>query len=147
MHKQGGYSHELCTYPHGGGGGSSTFNLPDLRNVWAVGAGTWAVLADVAEALPTITGTLAALTGTSDNGGRLYAAWGGTGALVQSLHTGTAFNVCNITAGNSSYRTMAATEHHIDTIKFDAHDSNAIYNRGNHVTPASVALTPCIVYE
>lgn len=119
----------------GSGDGSSTFNLPDLRNVWTVGAGTNAALADVAEGLPNVTGSTPATNivtfGTDERTGEIWN--GAIGAYWQEMH----YN--NQSTGQQTNQ--------INWFSVDASRSNAIYGAQSHVTPASVALTPCIVYE
>lgn len=127
----------------GSGDGSSTFNLPDLRNVWTVGAGTNAALADVAEGLPNVTGEAGLRGGPLANGDvklvqNRSVNPNNTGALYLFLHTNSFYDVATGALENGS---------HIDAISLDLSRGNAIYGASAHVTPASVALTPCIVYE
>lgn len=119
----------------GTGDGSTTFNVPDLRNVWAVGAGTSAVGADVAEGLPDIQGRFNTLTGT-----RSWLIRTASGAFSKTNNTDTPGE------GNSELQSVADTSR-TNSVFFHASNSNPIYGASTHVTPASVALTPCIIYE
>lgn len=110
----------------GSGDGSTTFNLPDLRGRWMMGADAErAAGEEVAEGLPNITGEVSAI----------YANTRGqyNGALYMiAISSGTEMT----TPGDGSVG-----------LGFNAHNSNAIYGAQSHVTPASVAVLPCIVYE
>ena len=115
----------------GQGDGSTTFNLPDLRGRWMMGADAErAAGEEVAEGLPGITGSLSATNiltadiGDVERAGALSAA---TGEI-----------------GGTRNNTQA---YQITAISFNASLSNAIYGASQHVTPASVAVLPCIVYE
>lgn len=128
----------------GSGDGSSTFNLPDLRNVWTVGAGTNAALADVAEGLPNITGTA---------GFRKYQTTA-DGNIVYASANAPAGNAFSFADGGSTYTfadyisfALEGTRYPADALNFNASNASSIYGASAHVTPASVALTPCIVYE
>ena len=111
----------------GAGDGSSTFNLPDLRNEWVQGAGTNAVGADIAEGLPNIWGHQDSdyHLDTADAYGAFYF-----------LHTSTYYY----------QRENAGTATPAD-LAFDASRANAIYGASDHVTPKSKALKACIIYE
>lgn len=111
----------------GEGDGETTFNLPDLRDVWILCAGTEHEAGDsVVEGLPNITGSVSAV----------YAGVRGqtSGAMSMSATSPNSPQVINSNAGSVG-------------IDFNAHDSNPIYGSSAHVTPASVAVLPCIVYE
>lgn len=109
----------------GAGDGSTTFNLPDLRGKWLMGAdeehnaGT-----EVEEGLPNIEGTFV-LWG-SPKTGCFYAT-----ATFETIDVGA-------TGGYDCKR---------GTCGFDASRASAIYGASQHVTPASVAVLPCIIYE
>lgn len=130
----------------GAGDGANTFNLPDLRDVWILCAGTEHEAGDsVAEGLPNITGGLAVNNNTYESGkGRLLGHTGGaSGAFSNSYDTqneGSGFQ--KVTSP-----VIPAGVPHIDAFMFYASLSNSIYGASTHVTPASVAVLPCIVYE
>ena len=116
----------------GSGDGANTFNLPDLRDVWILCAGTEHEAGDsVVEGLPNITGLygmnniLTNQTVAPTVEGAIYAATiadGGTHAFTPGY--------CNLGG-----------------FRFSAALSNSIYGASQHVTPASVAVLPCIVFE
>lgn len=106
----------------GEGDGETTFNLPDLRDVWILCAGTEHEAGDaVAEGLPNITGSITSM--------QLNI----TGAFFISAESR---NCTDSTAGNT-----------FCVANLDASRSNAIYGASDHVTPRSTVLTPCIIYE
>ena len=105
----------------GQGDGSTTFNLPDLRGKWLMGADAErAAGAEVAEGLPDITGEIITIAGYGTGAFRFY----GTPAY-------------NCAAGGLGF-------YHTN---FAASRVSAIYGSSAHVTPASLAVLPCIVYE
>lgn len=115
----------------GEGDGETTFNLPDLRDVWILCAGTEHEAGDsVAEGLPNITGEL----GWSVSWLFSRANGAFTGA------PGTSTNVVS-----TEIRTNSSIPYGYGIL--DASRSSAIYGASDHVTPASVAVLPCIVYE
>ena len=106
---------------YGEGDSVTTFNLPDLRDQWILCAGTeHEAGAEVAEGLPNITGEIIAISGY------------GTGAF---LSYGTHAYTCP-PGGQGFYYT-----------NFAASRVSAIYGASDHVTPKSIVLTPCIIYE
>ena len=106
---------------YGEGDSVTTFNLPDLRDQWILCAGTeHEAGAEVAEGLPNITGEIITISGY------------GTGAF---LSYGTSAYNCS-TGGQGFYHT-----------NFAASRVSAIYGASTHVTPKSIVLTPCIIYE
>lgn len=112
----------------GEGDGSTTFNLPDLRDVWILCAGTEHEAGDaVAEGLPNITGYI-------------------TEAPDQAL-CGSASGAFTVVANHTNNAPSGAVRTLPVRISFDASRSSAIYGASDHVTPASVAVLPCIVYE
>jgi microcystin-dependent protein len=116
----------------GSGDGSTTFNIPDLRDRYIIGANTNALGTQIAEQLPNITGDVAA----QNTGGSIMAVGAGDpqhGALYCSD-----FNNENIT--HYSGRGQA------NTLNFNASRSNSIYTDKGHVYPLSLALLPCIKY-
>lgn len=120
----------------GSGDGSSTFNLPDLRNVWTVGAGTNAALADVAEGLPNITGRVLFCSPSNSDINIIRFSEG----CFSSTHEEESDH------GELVYN-AAPPPTHRNLLSFNAGNDSAVYGASQHVTPASVALTPCIVYE
>lgn len=112
----------------GEGDGSTTFNLPDLRDVWILCAGTEHEAGDsVAEGLPNITGTISAIY-----------------ANTRTEFDG-ALSMVDTTTPNSP-QTVQTNAGSVG-LSFDAHDANPIFGASAHVTPASVAVLPCIVFE
>ena len=110
----------------GAGDGSTTFNLPDLRGRWLMGADAErAAGEEVAEGLPNITGVVSAIYSNTrgEYNGALYMI-------------NTSYGAVQTTSGNGSVG-----------LAFNAHNSNAVYGAQSHVTPASVALLWCIIYE
>ena len=120
----------------GQGDGSTTFELPDFRGKWMMGADAEHTAGEeVAEGLPNITGQIRKTGG----GGAIIAISSGqatvSGALSIKIYEDAAF--VSTDTNNLSAR----------SIDFDASGSNPIYGASDHVTPASVAVLPCIVYE
>ena len=106
---------------YGAGDGSTTFNVPDLRGRWIVGADAeQAAGEEVAEGLPNITGLTRCPTRV------------GSGAF---------------TADESEVYYFGTGNEGIFSLEFDASRSSPIYGAQDHVTPESVALLPCIIYE
>ena len=120
----------------GEGDGSTTFNLPDLRGRWMMGADeTHAVGSYITEGVPEITGNFNTLTGTG--------AWlirTALGAFRKTDNENTSGEL------DSELQSVQNT-HRTNSVYFSASASNAIYGAQSHVTPASVAVLPCIVYE
>ena len=108
---------------YGAGDGETTFNLPDYRDRWGVFAGTTHETGEkVEEGLPNITGYFTSMQ--KNIGGAFSADSGITAACMIS------------SAGNS-----------FGTTRLDASRSSSVYGASDHVTPASIALYPCIIYE
>ena len=115
----------------GKGDGSTTFNIPDLRDRYIIGANTNALGAKIAEQLPNITGTCdlnidfynlnlnssGALRGTSGP----YERGMGLNSILQHRPTN-------------------------QRIQFNATNSTSIYVNNGRVYPLSLALLPCIKY-
>lgn len=126
----------------GEGDGSTTFNLPDLRDVWILCAGTEHEAGDsVAEGLPNIIGS-AIMRQIQENENTII--------LDIMANPSGAFAMASLQANNFNryigyglfIESYAGTR-----LTFNAQTSNAIYGASTHVTPASVAVLPCIVYE
>ena len=112
---------------YGAGDGTTTFNLPDYRDRWGVFAGTTHETGEnVEEGLPNITGG-SSVAGVTEN----FAGYG-------AFRTGAA------TAAFFGTAPPTYPQHNFD---FDASRSSAVYGASDHVTPASVTLYPCIIYE
>ena len=111
----------------GAGDGSTTFNLPDLRNRTVQGA-NGNLMAYLEAGLPNITGALAAIRNAN-------ATAGGTGSGVFEETASTAGGV---SGGNSqSYRNY----------NFSAQRSNSIYGHSTTVQPPSLAVNWFIQYQ
>ena len=101
----------------GDGDGSTTFNVPDLRDRYIIGANANALGAYIAEQLPNITGATAHYYRTEDyEQGALYQIAKGERYL----------------GGNS--------QTYICGIAIDASRSNSVYTNNGKVYPASIAL-------
>lgn len=117
----------------GEGDGETTFNLPDLRDVWILCAGTEHEAGDsVAEGLPEIAGSYIACQINNSH------------AVVTSV-TG-AYSQTNQGSGGIANAAAASGTLLYPTF-FNASRYNAIYGASDHVTPKSTVLTPCIIYE
>ena len=101
---------------YGDGDGSKTFNIPDLRDRYIIGANTNALGTYIAEQLPNITGGFYADT---------YTTGYGSGAFSSQTN-----NYSNEAGSNRAYAYFS----------FDAHKSNAIYTDNGKVYPLSLAL-------
>ena len=106
---------------YGSGDGSTTFNIPDLRDRYIIGANTNALGAKVAEQLPNIIGGLSYLTTTSPNGV-------GFGALYY-----------NDTKESIFASAITTAEVCVDP-QLNAARSSTIYTDNGKVYPASIAL-------
>ena len=119
----------------GQGDGSTTFNLPDLRGRWLMGADAERTAGtEVAEGLPNVTGRFVLYNGS------------GVGMLAQ-YHT-PPFSYDPDFMPQGPYTISGPESNNGDqTMSFDLSTANPIYGAQDHVTPASVAVLPCIVYE
>ena len=109
----------------GEGDGATTFNLPDLRDRWIKYSGTENNVGEkIAEGLPNITGS--------------FYLWGKPGSGCFYVAEQFQFIRPGSQGGYENNRGWCG---------FDASLSNPIYGTSNQVTPKSVALLPCIVYE
>ena len=117
---------------YGAGDGSTTFNVPDLRGRWIVGADAeQAAGEEVAEGLPNITG----LYGMNNILTNQTAAPQVEGAIFAA------------TIADGGTYGFTSGRYNLGGFRFSAALSNSIYGASDHVTPASVALLPCIIYE
>ena len=108
---------------YGDGDGATTFNLPDMRNRFAEGAGTYSVGTAVEAGLPNITGTFG-LNGADIAGG---------GAIVPNVPT------LMVTGGSENAV-------HCYGFSFDASKSNSIYGLSDTVQPLALVLNYIIKY-
>ena len=117
----------------GEGDGETTFNLPDLRGKWLMGADAErAAGTEVAEGLPDISGWFYNITIINSHG----VVYSPSGVFSQEAR---------VSPGTGS--AAQATGDNIYVTYFNADQSSPIYGAQDHVTPASVAVLPCIVYE
>lgn len=105
---------------YGGGDGSTTFTLPDLRDRVAWGGTSVGTVKTAG--LPNITGTLPAVDQSTN-----YA----TGAFAVAGYA----NNTSVGSGSSGRQ-----------YSFDASKSNAIYGKSSTVQPPALTLLPCIKY-
>jgi len=112
---------------YGAGDGSTTFNLPDMRNRYPIGAGDNALGSYLAEQLPNVKGYIYGRT-TVD--GLTGIIWGD-----KRLFTGGANTETTVTTG------YAHTGQNLRyDLAFDASAYNSIYKDSGHVYPRSLAL-------
>lgn len=106
----------------GAGNGSTTFNLPDLRDRYIIGVNTNALGTKVAEQLPNINGYINNLSTT-------FATVGPTqhGAMTW-------------TGNQQIYYGNLGSPLYTGTLEFSASNSNAIYTNSGKVRPLSLAL-------
>lgn len=135
----------------GEGDGETTFNLPDLRDVWVLCAGTEHETGEsVAEGLPDLYGSLVFrpfATGTAQNPQYAPSVAVGAGGLftrtLASENPGSWNFAAEIGISSPDGEFLIGG----DRIRFWAQNANSIYGAQTHVTPASVAVLPCIVFE
>ena len=106
---------------YGSGDGSTTFNIPDLRDRYIIGADTNALGAYISEQLPNITGSM---NDRFSSGNKVIV---GTGAFY--------VNDQGIVKRNNSANDVYAA-----VLNFDANKSNSIYTDSGKVYPLSLAL-------
>lgn len=104
---------------YGSGDGSTTFNIPDLRDRYIIGADTNALGAYISEQLPNI-----------------------TGIIFNPVNTSGAFNTTTIPMSGYYYNNKGNIEDKVNQfqVNFDASRSNSIYTDSGKVYPASIAL-------
>ena len=102
---------------YGAGDGATTFNLPDLRDRYIIGANTNALGTYIAEQLPNITGSLIQLDST---------VHGSTGGFSWEQ--------------NTEKWLRGTTSVNRSDVSFDAHNSNSVYTDSGKVYPLSLAL-------
>lgn len=131
---------------YGAGDGATTFNIPDLRDKWAVGSGTlYAQGASVAEGLPNVNGIAGPTNILTEQS---YPPDGGT--LIEDEYYDVTHGALSCRVGKRGYlgngdATQLRCE--IYWITLNAAFNSTIYGSSQHVQPASVALLPCIIYE
>lgn len=111
---------------YGAGDGAQTFNLPNMRDRFAEGAGTYSVGTAVEAGLPNI-------TGTAKYDGAFNGGWSSNGALAGSGGDGILSTGGNLGNDNNLY------------INFNASNSNALY-KSTTVQPSSLVLNYIIKY-
>ena len=104
---------------YGTGDGSTTFNIPDLRDRYIIGANTNALGTKIAEQLPNITGYTQVWTTPDVN-------WGGAIKLIPN----TGYMRGEVSGSNIQY----------NGIEINASLANSVYTDTGHVYPASLAL-------
>ena len=104
----------------GSGDGSTTFNIPDLRDRYIIGANTNALGAYISEQLPNITGVMPI----------------GDGSILASNSLGAFKDYLSLTATLGFVTAVSSPT----SWKFNAHDSNATYSDNGKIYPASIAL-------
>ena len=112
---------------YGTGDGSTTFNIPDLRDRYIIGANTNALGTYVAEQLPNITGSLSFSTNITSISTTFLEF--PSGAFTIGLYNDGCVSTA-WTSGGASYRAS----------RFNAQNSNNIYADNDKVYPASIAL-------
>lgn len=110
----------------GSGDGSTTFNVPDLRDRYIIGANTNALGTYIAEQLPNIKGTLNFSPASNSSSG---VVWDETGAFTGTNPQGNFGNIQ--TSGYYGYQKL---------VSFSANSSNSVYTGNGKVYPASIAL-------
>ena len=107
---------------YGSGDGSTTFNIPDLRDRYIIGADTNALGAYISEQLPNISGSVGRLQGMAN---------------TTTLYADGAFSHDNVTQGEAN---GWGIEGNAFMISFNASSSNSVYTDNGKVYPASIAL-------
>ena len=108
---------------YGAGDGATTFNLPDMRDRFAEGAGTYSVGTAVEAGLPNITGILYLVTGSNDCTGSFY-----------------------FTSSTNSRISASVVANANNVIGFSASKSTSIYGNSTTVQPSSLVLNYVIKY-
>ena len=118
---------------YGEGDGTTTFNIPDLRDKWIKYYGVENNIGEILEeGLPNITGSLSNTACVRSNKNSVSQS----GALT-----------CTITTTSSNIDGARYSWGNLSSISFTASRSNSIYGASSHVTPNSIVLLPCIIYE
>ena len=111
---------------YGDGDGATTFNLPDMRNRFAEGAGTYSVGTAVEAGLPNITGVTSIYS---------YGDISSTGALKTVITASHGIN-----GGGSDWN------FHPSSLELDASKADSIYGKSSNVQPSSLVLNYVIKY-
>ena len=119
-----------------GGNGTATFRLPKAEDVIYAAGARHAVGEAVSEGLPDITGTIASRSYSISDGNMIWASNPGSAF----------FDYPVIYEGDGAHVAGASGAPGYDRVGFSAAKSNSIYGASAHVTPAGIALLPCIVY-
>ena len=106
---------------YGMGDGSTTFNIPDLRDRYIIGANTNALGTKISEQLPNIKGSIGDYNGLQ----------GGQSGALSYYSTG------NPTISSITGATYQA---YWSQVRLNAYNSNNIYSDNGHVHPNSIAL-------
>lgn len=120
---------------YGAGDGATTFNLPDMRDRFAEGAGTYTVGTAVEAGLPNITGSITSLVNIDDHA---YDSWSSynTGAFAENIKEDrTGPDIGSEISSDTAF-----------TLKFNASKYNSIYNKSNTVQPNSLIFNYIIKY-
>ena len=117
---------EVIGTVYGAGDGSTTFNLPDMRNRYPIGAGDNAPGTYVAEQLPNITGNIPNTVGWKGYNSVVYTT------LAVGNSSSSYWDTYDDTTSNSHVREIRTT--------ISAARSNTIYTDNGKVYPASIAL-------
>lgn len=112
---------------HGAGDGSTTFNLPDMRDRYPIGVGTNALGTAIAEQLPNVKGDFN------------LATYGISSYMEAALPLGGAFSA---TSGylSQAISYVGSSSPNGCSFSFDASRSNSVYTDSGKVYPASIAL-------
>lgn len=108
---------------YGAGDGATTFNLPDMRDKFAEGSGTYTVGTVVEAGLPNITGNLYLVTGSTSCAGSFY-----------------------FTSSTNSRISASVVANANNDIGFSASKSTSIYGNSTTVQPSSLVLNYVIKY-
>ena len=115
---------------YGEGDGSTTFNLPNLKDRFVQGAGANTVGTKKSAGLPNITGSFS-ITGNDNSG-----AWGtGTGAFIATRSD-----------NNHYFSSEKSTGTSIKGYNFNASETNSIYGKSTTVQPPAVVMNYIIKY-
>ena len=113
---------------YGEGDGSTTFNIPDLRDKWIKYYGVENNIGEIlAEGLPNIYGTM--------NSADSQAVCGNVTGAFRIISTTRIYVPQGIEKTANS------------RVEFSASNYSNIYGNSTHVTPNSIVLLPCIRYE
>lgn len=115
---------------YGTGDGSTTFNIPDLRDRYIIGANTNALGTQIAEQLPNITGTGSPVLHTGSYAWDVWLNWAGSGAISAQSTLESSAGLTSNGVGFNERKLLA----------FNANSSNSIYQDNGKVYPLSLAL-------